>query len=116
MEPHSTEHTLIRTDLKYHKKISISKNYKSILIKKNAVFWDVALYRSCVNRRFGGTYRLSLQGRKIGERGTNVSRWLQPGRETDCSLPSNVEVKDDESPICLHGVVLNLLSTGTIYY
>jgi hypothetical protein len=32
---------------------------------KNAVFWDVAPYRSCVNRRFGGTYRLYLQGRRI---------------------------------------------------
>jgi hypothetical protein len=31
---------------------------------KNAVFWDVALCRSCVNRRFGGTYRLHLQGRR----------------------------------------------------
>jgi hypothetical protein len=31
---------------------------------KNAVFWDVAPCRSCVNRRFGGTYRLHLQGRK----------------------------------------------------
>jgi hypothetical protein len=29
------------------------------------------------NRRFGGTYRLNLQGRKIRERGTSVSRWLQ---------------------------------------
>jgi hypothetical protein len=28
---------------------------------KNAVFWDVAPCRSCVNRRFGGTYRLHLQ-------------------------------------------------------
>jgi hypothetical protein len=27
---------------------------------KNAVFWDVEPYRSCVNRRFGGTYRLHL--------------------------------------------------------
>jgi hypothetical protein len=44
---------------------------------KNAVFWDVAPCRSCVNRRFGGTYRLNLQGRKIGKRGTSVSRWLQ---------------------------------------
>jgi hypothetical protein len=34
---------------------------------KNAVLWDVAPYRSCVNRRFGGTYRLHLQGRKILE-------------------------------------------------
>jgi hypothetical protein len=24
---------------------------------KNIVFWDVALCRSCVNRRFGGMYR-----------------------------------------------------------
>jgi hypothetical protein len=32
---------------------------------KNAVFWDAASYSSCVNRRFGGTYRLHLQGRKI---------------------------------------------------
>jgi hypothetical protein len=31
---------------------------------KNAVFWDVAPCRSCVNRRFGGTYRLNLKGRK----------------------------------------------------
>jgi hypothetical protein len=28
---------------------------------KNSVFWDMAPCRSCVNRRFGGTYRLHLQ-------------------------------------------------------
>jgi hypothetical protein len=28
---------------------------------KTASFWDVAPCRSCVNRRFGGTYRLCLQ-------------------------------------------------------
>jgi hypothetical protein len=44
---------------------------------KNAVFWNVAPCRSCVNRRFGGTYRHHVQGRKISERGTSVSRWLQ---------------------------------------
>jgi hypothetical protein len=38
---------------------------------KNTVFWDVAPCRSCVNRPFGGTYRLNLQGRKILERGTS---------------------------------------------
>jgi hypothetical protein len=42
----------------------------------NAVFWEVAPCRSCVNRRFGRTYRLHLQGRKILEQGTSVSRWL----------------------------------------
>jgi hypothetical protein len=44
---------------------------------KNAVFWDVAPCRSCVNRRLGETYRLHMQGRKIRKRATNVSRWLQ---------------------------------------
>jgi hypothetical protein len=31
---------------------------------KKAVFWDVAPCRNGVNRRFGGTYRLHLQGRR----------------------------------------------------
>jgi hypothetical protein len=31
---------------------------------KNSVFWDVAPCSSCMNRCFGGTYRLHLQGRK----------------------------------------------------
>jgi hypothetical protein len=44
---------------------------------KNAVFWYVVPYRSCVDRRFGGTYRLHFQGRKIRKRGTSLSRWLQ---------------------------------------
>jgi hypothetical protein len=41
---------------------------------KNSVLRDVAPCRSCeINRRFGGTYRLHLQGRKIRERGTSVA-------------------------------------------
>jgi hypothetical protein len=44
---------------------------------KNDVFWYVAPCRSCVNRRFGGMYRLHLQCRKICERGTSMSRWQQ---------------------------------------
>jgi hypothetical protein len=43
---------------------------------KKAVFWDEVQCRYCVNRRFGGTYRLHLQGRRqeeIRER-TRVSR------------------------------------------
>jgi hypothetical protein len=45
-------------------------------IMKNVVFWDVGPCKFCVNRRFGRTYRLHLQGRKIRERGTSLSRWL----------------------------------------
>jgi hypothetical protein len=37
----------------------------NIFLLKNAVFWDVAPCRSCVNRCFGGTYRLLLLGSKI---------------------------------------------------
>jgi hypothetical protein len=43
---------------------------------KNVVFWDVVPCRSCVNQRFGGTCHIHLRGRKIRERGTNVSWWL----------------------------------------
>jgi hypothetical protein len=35
---------------------------------KNAVYWDVPPCISCVIQRFGKTYRLQLQGRKIRER------------------------------------------------
>jgi hypothetical protein len=45
--------------------------------EENAVFWDVALCSSYVNRRFGGTYSLQLHGRKNRERGTKVGRWLR---------------------------------------
>jgi hypothetical protein len=40
--------------------------------------------RSCVNRRFGGTYRLHLQGRNICQRGSSVCRLLQTDSAT-CS-------------------------------
>jgi hypothetical protein len=42
---------------------------------KNAVFWGVAPCRcGRLDRRFGGSYLLHLQGRKIRERRTSVSR------------------------------------------
>jgi hypothetical protein len=41
---------------------------------KKAVFWDVALCRNCVNRRFGGMYRLHLQGRRQEEIHERTSR------------------------------------------
>jgi hypothetical protein len=40
----------------------------------SVVFLDLAPCRTCVNRRFGGMYRLHLQGRKIRERGTSLRR------------------------------------------
>jgi hypothetical protein len=61
------------------------------VIMKNAVFWDVAACTSCVNRRFGGTYRLHLQGRKIRERETSVSRWLQ----TECQSKTTSYIRTE---------------------
>jgi hypothetical protein len=40
---------------------------------KNAVFWDMAPCRICVNRRFGGTYRFNLQGSRLL---ATCSRWF----------------------------------------
>jgi hypothetical protein len=52
-------------------------DYTFICLLKKAVFWDVAPCRYCVNRCFGGTYLLNLQGitqEEIRER-TSVSRY-----------------------------------------
>jgi hypothetical protein len=43
----------------------------------NAIFRNVVSCRSCVKWRFGRTYRLHLQGRKISEQGTSMSRLQQ---------------------------------------
>jgi hypothetical protein len=54
---------------------------------KNAVFCDVALCRYCANRRFGGMYRLYLQGRKKTRyREISVSRWLQSATTCNSSI------------------------------
>jgi hypothetical protein len=70
---------------------------------KNAVFWDLAPCRSCLNRRFGGTYRLHLQGRKIRERGTSVSRWLK--METIISSETSVHTRSTRSHIPEDGIL-----------
>jgi hypothetical protein len=75
---------------------------------KNAVFWNVAMCRPCVNRRFGGIYRLHLQGRKIHERETSVSRWLQ----TELSLqpPAIKETYLHMKRSASHGLLTEFIS------
>jgi hypothetical protein len=59
---------------------------------KNAVFWGVAPCRcDRLNRRFGGSYRLYLQGRKIRERRTSV-----PNYYTGSSLIVALDVTQSE--------------------
>jgi hypothetical protein len=55
---------------------------RTILILKNAVFWDVVTCGTLKNRRFGGTCRLHLQGRKNSAREESVSSWLTRSSET----------------------------------
>jgi hypothetical protein len=35
-----------------------------VIFMKVVIFWDVATFSECVNRRFGGTYLFHIQGRK----------------------------------------------------
>jgi hypothetical protein len=45
----------------------------TVVTMKNFVFWDVTLYGSCKNQRFGGTYRLHHQGDKNRRARNNAS-------------------------------------------
>jgi hypothetical protein len=72
---------------------------------KNAVYWDVAPCRSCVNRRFGGMYRLHLQGIKISERGISVSRRLK--MEAIRSSETSVHTRSTRQHIPEDGILHN---------
>jgi hypothetical protein len=67
----------------------ILNEFFTAVTMKNAVFWNVAQCRSCVNRRFGGTYRLHLQGRKIRKRGTSASNLSGAKRRALQALKAN---------------------------
>jgi hypothetical protein len=75
---------------------------------KNAVFWDVESCGSCVNRRFGGPYRLHLQGRKIRERKTSLSRWLQ--------LPANLLLVSFRLLVLLCGWICEKAATCSSWF
>jgi hypothetical protein len=81
---------------------------------QNAVFWDVEPCRSCVNRRFGGTYRLHLQGRKIRKLETSLSRWLQTEQSAIHSSETSVHTSSTRPHIPEDGI-LHLVSLLMIY-
>jgi hypothetical protein len=62
----------------------------TVVTMKKAVFWDVALCRCGVNRCFGGTYRLHLQGRrknkKIHKQRDRVNRYQQTAEDHIASI------------------------------
>jgi hypothetical protein len=86
---------------------------------KNAVFWDVlTLCRFCVYRRFGGTYHLHLQVRKIREPVTSLSMWQLPAHacssladfsnlkiEAICSSETSVHTRSTQRHIPEEGIL-----------
>jgi hypothetical protein len=90
------------------------------LIMKNAVFWDVALCRSCVNRLFIGAYRLHLHGRKIRERGTSVSRLKPPtpagGSLADFSTLTREAIRSSETSVHTRSTRHHISEDGIIVF
>jgi hypothetical protein len=86
---------------------------------KNAVFWGLAACRcGRLNRRFGGSYRLHLQGRKIRERRTSVSRYPEDGGDTILrNVGSTDHIYTAPNPRRRHSstVLLNSLNTKLSY-
>jgi hypothetical protein len=71
-----------------------------VVVMNSSTFWDIAPCSSCVNRRFGGTYGLHLQGRKSAEQQTSVH---QAARQNDFAWPTERQHKKDKSkPVSDH--------------
>jgi hypothetical protein len=58
---HTVKHEQFSNNVNNATARKFRNNFATIAFIKNVVFWDVALCRSCVNRRFGGKFFLHLQ-------------------------------------------------------
>jgi hypothetical protein len=67
---------------------------------KNAVFWDVALCRSCVNRRFGGTW---LQ--PPAHAGSSLANFSTMKMEAICSSETSVHTRSTQRHISEDGIL-----------
>jgi hypothetical protein len=85
----------------FRREAKLTSAYFGHLHIYNAVFWDVSPCRFCVYRRFGGTYRLHLQGRKIRERGTSVSHVAH----AICSSETSIYTKSTRRHIPEDGIL-----------
>jgi hypothetical protein len=47
-----------------------------VVVMNVAILWDITPSSSYVNRRFGGTYYLRLQGRNLVEQETSVQQMV----------------------------------------
>jgi hypothetical protein len=87
---------------------------------KNVVFWDVALCRYWVNRRFGGTYRLHLQGRKSSREepasagGSQLANFSTLKMEAIRSSETSVNAGCTQRHIAEDDILLNFKMFNTI--
>jgi hypothetical protein len=54
----------------------VGSEVPTAVVLKITIFWDISQCSPYMNRCFGGTYHLHLQGRKSAEQETSESRWL----------------------------------------
>jgi hypothetical protein len=76
---------------------------------KNAVFWNEAPCRSCINRRFGETYRLHLQGRRKKKKSASVSKWVQTSLYMDA-------IRSSETSVYAISTRCDIPEGGTLHY
>jgi hypothetical protein len=75
---------------------------------KNAVFWDVAARRSCVNRHFGGTYLLHLQSlQPRAHSGSSLADFSTLKMEAICSSETSVQTRSTWRHILEDGILLS---------
>jgi hypothetical protein len=87
-------------------------NYRDLFRgMKKAVFWDVAPCRNCVNRSFGGTYCLHLQGRRQEEIRERTSRTDATFRGTIPKYGKLVLLVE-----IIHMIGINFIDFGSEFY
>jgi hypothetical protein len=73
---------------------------------KNAVFWDVAPCSSCVNRRFGGTYRIVCSLQPPAYAGSSLADFFTLKMEAICSSETSVHTITTIRHIPENGILL----------
>jgi hypothetical protein len=75
IQHHVSFPVLARRESQIHAKNTVCLRFEVLttMVMKNTIFWDITPCSPLeVNRRFGETYRLHLQGRKISQRETSL--------------------------------------------
>jgi hypothetical protein len=86
--------------------INVECEILTAVVMKSAIFWDITPYSPLsINRRFGGTYSLHLQGKKISR--------ARNQRETRCVISQKmvlwmINVLNNESPLYIFIKILNI--------